>query len=104
MITVTAVSDTEGKILQFSVDGHSGFADSGSDIVCASVSSTVWMTINGIERQNLAQLSYEERDGFVHCTVSPQRDGGADVLLSSFIMFIEELSQQYGDFLKLVQR
>ena len=104
MITVTTVSDTEGKILRFSVEGHSGFADNGSDIVCAAVSSTLWMMINGIEKQNLAQLSYKERDGFVECTVSPQRDSGADVLLSSFVMFIEELSGQYGDFLKLVQK
>ena len=103
MITVTTVSNTEGKILRFSVEGHSGFAESGSDIVCAAVSSTVWMVINGIEKQNLAQLSYEERDGFVDCTVLGKRKGGADVLLSSFVMFIEELSGQYGDFLKLVQ-
>ena len=104
MITVTTVSDTEGKILRFKAEGHSGFADSGSDIVCAAVSSTLWMIINGIEKQNLAQLSYEERDGFVDCTVSAQRQDGADVLLSSFVMFIEELSEQYGDFLKLVQK
>lgn len=104
MITVTTVSDTEGKILRFRVEGHSGFANSGSDIVCAAVSSTLWMTINGIEKQNLAQLSYEESDGFVDCTVSASRSDGADVLLSSFVMFIEELSGQYGDYLKLVQK
>ena len=104
MITVTTVSDTEGKILELRVEGHSGFAESGEDIVCASVSSTVWMVINGIEKQSLAELSYKESDGFVDCIISKKREIGADVLLSSFIMFIEELSMQYGDFLKLVQK
>ena len=104
MIKFTTVANTDGKITQFTVDGHSGYAESGSDIVCASVSSAVWLTINGIEKQNLAKLSYEERDGFVDCTVSAIRQGGADVLLSSFVMFVEELSGQYGEFLKLVQK
>lgn len=103
MIKFKTVSDTEGRILHFTVNGHSGFADSGEDIVCASVSSVVWMTINGIEKQSLAKLSYEERDGFVDCIISEERSDGADVLLNSLIMFIKKLSGQYKKFLKLTQ-
>ncbi|MBE7055528.1 MAG: ribosomal-processing cysteine protease Prp [Ruminococcaceae bacterium] len=103
MIKFTTVSNTDGKITQFTVDGHSGFSESGSDIVCASVSSAVWLTINGIEKQNLAQLSYEERDGFVKCIVSEKRRDGADVLLNSLVMFIAELSGQYKEYVNLTQ-
>jgi len=103
MIKFTTVSNTDGKITQFTVDGHSGYAESGSDIVCASVSSTVWLTINGIEKQNLATLSYEEGDGFVKCTISDDRREGADILLNSLVMFITELSEQYKEFLKFTQ-
>ena len=103
MIKFTTVSDTENKITQFTVDGHSGFAESGEDIVCASVSSAVWLTINGIEKQNLAKLSYEERDGFVNCTISEKKGSGADILLDSMVMFITELSGQYKEFLKFTQ-
>ena len=103
MTRFDAVYDTDGKILQFTADGHSGYAESGEDIVCASVSSAVWMTINGIEKQNLATLSYEQRDGFVKCIITDKKSDGADVLLNSLIMFIKELSAQYGDFLKFTQ-
>ena len=103
MIKFTTVSDTEGKIIQFTANGHSGFAESGSDIVCASVSGAVWLVINGIEKQNLAELSYEERDGFVDCKISEQRSDGADVLISSLVMFITELSNQYPDYVKITQ-
>ena len=103
MIRFTTVLGTDGKITQFTVDGHSGYAESGSDIVCASVSSAVWLAINGIEKQNLAQLSYEERDGFVKCIISEQRLEGADILLNSLVMFITELSAQYSDYLKFTQ-
>ena len=103
MIKFTTVLNTDGSIRRFTVDGHSGFAESGEDIVCAAVSSTVWMTINGIEKQNLARLSYKERDGFVDCIVEEKFSDGADVLLNSLVMFITELSGQYKEFLKLTQ-
>ena len=103
MIKFTTVKNTEGKITQFTVDGHSGYAESGSDIVCASVSTAVWLTINGIEKQNLAQLTYEERDGFVNCIISDRRLDGADILINSLVMFISELSGQYGEFLNFTQ-
>lgn len=104
MIKFTTVADTDGKITQFTVDGHSGFAESGSDIVCASVSSVVWLTINGIEKQNLAKLDYEERDGFVSCIISDKKGSGADILLDSMVMFITELSSQYKKYLKFTQK
>ncbi len=104
MIKFTTVADTDGKITQFTVDGHSGFAESGEDIVCASVSSVVWLTINGIEKQNLAKLYYEERDGFVTCTISEKKGNGADILLDSLCMFITELESQYNKYLKFTQK
>ena len=103
MIKFSTVKNTDGSVSKFTVSGHSGFAESGEDIVCAAVSSTVWMTINGIEKQNLARLSYEERDGFVDCIVEEKFSDGADVLLNSLVMFIAELSEQYKEFLKLTQ-
>ena len=103
MIKFTTLSDSDRKITQFTVDGHSGFAESGSDIVCASVSTAVWLTINGIEKQNLAKLTYEQRDGFVKCIIPHQRAEGADVLLNSLVMFIAELSLQYKEYLKFTQ-
>ncbi len=103
MIRFTTVLDTDGSIRKFEVSGHSGYGESGEDIVCAAVSSTVWMTINGIEKQNLASLSYEESDGFVTCTVNEKFSGSANALLNSLSMFIEELSKQYEDFLKFTQ-
>ena len=103
MIKFSTVTDTDGKIIRFTVDGHSGFADSGEDIVCAAVSSTVWMTVNGIEAQKLARVSYEEHDGFVDCIIEEKFSDGADILLESLVMFIKELSCQYEDFLKITQ-
>lgn len=37
-----------GRFCSVKVSGHAGFAESGEDIVCASVSSAVQLTANGI--------------------------------------------------------
>ena len=37
MIKVTIYQSSEGKISGFAVQGHAGYAESGSDIVCAAV-------------------------------------------------------------------
>ena len=39
---------SDGRCTGFSVSGHAGYADSGADIVCASVSSAVQLTANAI--------------------------------------------------------
>lgn len=37
-----------GNIIGFDIKGHSGYAESGADIVCAAVSSAAYMTANTI--------------------------------------------------------
>ena len=48
MINVDFLVDNQGDILGFQISGHSGFAENGSDIVCAAVSSAAFMTANTI--------------------------------------------------------
>lgn len=48
MISVEFLVDSQGAILGFQISGHSGFAENGSDIVCAAVSSAAFMAANTI--------------------------------------------------------
>ena len=43
MTTVTFHS-TGGRLDGFAVEGHSGYAEAGSDIVCAAISAAVGLT------------------------------------------------------------
>lgn len=46
MIEAQFLTTKDGKLSGFIVKGHAGFANFGSDIVCASVSSAVMQTAN----------------------------------------------------------
>ena len=48
MITITILQDHEDAV-GFHCIGHSGYAEAGSDIICAGVSALVINTINSIE-------------------------------------------------------
>ena len=50
MIKVTIYQSSEGEILGFAIQGHAGYAESGSDIVCAAVSVLAQNTVNSIEQ------------------------------------------------------
>ena len=105
MITVE-LKKTENTITGFTVEGHAGFAEEGEDIVCASVSSVVWCTVNGILSVADIPADCESRDGFVSCnlpSLTDEKRQQADLLLESMEAFLRELMGQYPDFVKVME-
>lgn len=101
MITVK-LQRKNGRIVAFEVSGHSGYADAGADIVCASVSSVVWTVINGLENVIGIPVECHQEDAFVSCKLphlSSDFSAKAAVLLDSMVIFFDNLTKQYGDFI-----
>ena len=46
-MTKVEIFNHDGRIHGFSVSGHSGYAEEGSDIVCAAVSAAVTFVLTG---------------------------------------------------------
>ena len=103
MIKFKVVRNSEQKIIKIEVKGHSGYAEHGSDIVCAAVSTACIMTVNGIEAQNLADITYVEKDGFLVCDIPEKREEGADLLLNSLMIMIYEIAKQYKKYLLILE-
>lgn len=62
MITINIKRNDKSDIIEFSLSGHAGFAQSGNDIVCAAVSAVTNMVIIGFEMLNIAP-NFEKNDG-----------------------------------------
>ncbi len=102
MTTVTIQKNGEGSIVRFQVDGHTGFAPAGEDIVCAALSSVTWTVMNGLENVLHIPITYQVEEGFSECSLpelSPEMREKADILLNSMEQFLEDLKHQYGDFI-----
>lgn len=63
MINVIFQFNADDLIESMSISGHANFADSGSDIICASASTLLYTTINALE--DLCGLTgfYQIREG-----------------------------------------
>ena len=84
----------------FLISGHSGFAESGEDIVCASVSSAAYMVANTITEILKVNAEIEVNDGRMKLIVNKeQRHITKDILLG-LKLHLEGLEEQYPEFLE----
>ncbi len=109
MTRCTLFVDSASRIIGFSIKGHSGYAEEGSDIVCAGISALAITTENALCR--LVKLSPAERggeDGFLEVML-PQgmtdaKMHDAQLLLSALHIGLENIAQAYPDYVRLSVR
>ena len=107
MTKIDIFRDGLGHIVKGELSGHTMCGESGSDIVCASVSSVLFMTLNGIEKVVGEKFGYETGDGYAFFVLSEAVDDDKrkdiDILLESMVLFFKELSLQYPQNIKLTE-
>ena len=93
MIRVLAYK-RENAYIGFSVSGHAGFAEYGKDIVCASVTSAVQLTVNGICEilGQKADVTVKENEIALRLF---QVNSEAEAFLKALFLHLDLLSQDY---------
>ena len=102
MITVTFYT-TNGGIGGFEATGHSGLDESGKDIVCAAVSSALYMAVNTITEVLLiiAEITVND-DGFMKLNLSENDVQHSQEILKGLEVHLKELEKQYPENIKVV--
>ena len=101
------IFNQNGRIHGFSVSGHSGYAEQGSDIVCASVSSAVTMTeciINDV-LGNHANTRVNEKEPRITLTLPAACDDedAVQAVLTGFMLTMCSLRDDYPDFIEVME-
>ena len=86
-----------GYLTAFTVSGHSMAAPYGQDIVCAAISSAVYMAANTITEILGAQADISVEDGYFHLALSRQDAQRCDAILRGLQLHCGELARQYPD-------
>ncbi|MBE6156739.1 MAG: ribosomal-processing cysteine protease Prp [Firmicutes bacterium] len=81
------------------ISGHADFNDYGKDIVCASASSIVYTTINGILNININAIKYTDEKELVIEILS--NDEITNKLIGSMLDLLKELEAQYPKNIKI---
>lgn len=90
----------EVKKKEITVKGHAGFADAGKDIVCASVSSIIYTTVNGIFNIDKSAIKFEEDSKLLKISLM-HPSTVVTILLDNMVGLLEELENQYPENIKI---
>lgn len=88
------------KIKKINIQGHALYSSKGKDIVCASVSTAIIMTLNIIELLELnSNINYSVKEGFFSLRLLKFEDT-INKLLMNLEYTLKDLSKTYSKYLK----
>ena len=108
-MTTVAFHLEGSRIVGFDVKGHSGYAEEGSDIVCAAVTSAVRLcecTINdvlGLE----ASVKVREKDASISLklpgSLGQTNESTCQALLTALMVYFSELHEEYPENISVLE-
>ena len=102
MIKITTELENE-LIKNITVKGHAEFDIKGKDIVCASVSSMVLVSINAILSIDNKILEVEENEAFIRVN-KKYENVAVDKILLNLVRMLEELKESYPKNIQINER
>ena len=91
----------DGDLLTgFETKGHAGTADSGSDVICAFVSSACYMAANTVTDIIGLQAEAADADGYMRLRIAGRPDKAQDIL-NGLRLHLTELEKQYPERIKV---
>ena len=95
------------RITGFSVSGHSGYAEAGSDIVCAAISAVVTMAEATINEVCGAKAKVRVKDEQARITLtlptSCDEEEAVQAVLSGMMLTLLSLREDYPDYIEVLE-
>ena len=103
MIKVT-LYQKDNHVYRLRYEGHAGYAEHGSDIICAAVSMLTFNTLNAIEKftdEPVKTLAYDEKQGLIDVEFTRRKSGEfepeAELLIRTLILGLIDTKEMYGE-------
>jgi len=100
MITVIVEKDKE-KISLISIMGHSGYDESGKDIVCSAVSTATILTVNLIEKLSLKYEFVEDEKNTSMKIINLDTSDLMQNILENLVYNLKQIAKDYKKFVKI---
>ena len=98
MIQAAIIRNRNGRYIGFECIGHAGYAEAGSDIVCAGVSTLVINTVNAVSCYTKEKFRVEtvEDSGKISLRFHKPAGHDAQLLMNAMVLGLQGILQQYG--------
>lgn len=105
MINISIVKDKNGFIWKFEILGHSGYAEQGSDIVCAGVSALAYTAVGAItDMTGIGE--WEQKDGYmkfiVPKNVPNEKKSTIKTILEAIVIGFRQIELSYEGYVKVI--
>lgn len=101
MIRIT-ICERNGKIWAFQVKGHSGYAQTGQDIVCSAVSTATQMAVVGLKEVMKLKTEVDIKEGYLHFELKNDEEyAKAQDILMTMHKTLENIAENYAKNVKL---
>ncbi|SDN40527.1 ribosomal-processing cysteine protease Prp [Acetanaerobacterium elongatum] len=92
-----------GRFKSFVVSGHAGYAESGSDIVCAAVSSAVQLTANAVTEVAGIKAKVQVNEDNIALTLpNGCESDAAELLIAALYLHLSLLAEDYNDAIQVL--
>lgn len=100
-MTKASFAIQDGQLRGFRVEGHSGLAEAGEDVLCAAITSAIRLTecaindVMGLE----AAVKVSEKDAAISLRLPNKLEGEADgvcqTMLTALMLYFVQLQEEY---------
>lgn len=106
-MTKVEIFRKNGNIIGYKASGHSGYSEQGSDIICSAISTSLQMTLIGIQEVLKLKVDFKINDGFLDVdlkNISQNKLTQTNILTEAMAIFLKELTKQYPKYIRLVEK
>ncbi len=106
MTEITFYRNDNDEYMGFECIGHSGYAKSGKDIVCASISALTINFVNSVDEftSSKCDVDADEKSGYMKVTVNDSQNADVQLLFKSLRLGLNGVQESYSKYLKLTNR
>ena len=86
------------------MQGHAGYAESGSDIVCAAASVLAQNAVNSIEQftEDTFTVEVNENSGELYFKIDAGYSDETELLLNSLILGLQGIEEEYIEYIYVI--
>lgn len=97
-----------GQIVGFEANGHAGFDEEGSDIVCSAVSALTQTIALGLQERLQLPVGLSINEGSMHCILgrdcTKTQCEQAALLFDTLLLGLKSMEAAYGEYLSIMER
>ena len=113
MIKAKIFRNNQNRVSGFEITGHAGYAEEGSDIICAAVSSIAYTAVGYFSEKKIGgkEPQYSEKDGYMKFKPDLESVKDSDeataayAVLEATFIGLKQIEYSYGkEYIKVIEK